>query len=517
MCIKMNNFLNITFISNMPLKGIISSNLQDELINKKIFAELNFLDYGDITQIAKVQIDAKKQNYIVLWLNFKLLYPDINTKIIFDNKYIEKIGNEVEKKLCKIQKVYSSAKVVIISQDKNIDFGLKTNRFLLPQESFSAKIDKMLKSIFINAVIWDINTILADSSVDYFDFRYLSNFGFPYNKKFIRKFINYFVDEFQFLLENKYKCIIVDADNTLWGGTISENIRNIALGEYGVGFYYKEFQRVLNYLYYQGIILCMCTKNDIDDIDLMFQSREMVLKKEQFAVIKADWNNKVENIENIIKELNIDPNSVIFIDDSIFEVQAINCCIPAVTTFLFSEEKIYDILTYFKFIHKKNIEEIYKRNDVFFTNAQRDILKNKSTSFEQYLKELNTEVSVVAAKESELDRISELSFRTHKYSNGRRYTVETLSSLLQRTAYKLYVVYAKDVFCDFGLVGAVGIEDGVIDLFCLSCRILGRNIEETIFQTIIKNNIINAAICIKNAKNADFYDFLSSKVTVLTE
>ena len=347
-----------------------------------------------------------------------------------------------------------------------------------------------------------------------FELRYFANFGFPYGRTFVKKFVESFLSQIEFIFSNKYKCIIVDGDNTLWGGVLSESINDIELSEYGYGFYYKEFQRVLDYLYHQGIILCLCTKNDIEDINKIFLNKEMVLKKEQFAIIKANWNNKVDNIKEIINELNIDYSNVIFVDDSIFEVEAVKYCIPEVSTLKFSHESIYDILDRFNFFFKNNQEEISLRNGVYLTNPQRMELRDNSGSYSEYLTKLKTEITISRTTENELKRISDLSFRTNKCTNGKRYCYDTLSAVYRKKGYVLYSIYARDIFSEFGLIGVVGIYRNSIDLFSLSCRILGRNVEEQIFNELRMLHNIESAYCIQTNKNADFYRFLSTKVNI---
>lgn len=155
----------------------------------------------------------------------------------------------------------------------------------------------------------------------------------------------------QYLIEKgiSKKCLVLDCDNVLWGGIISEDgIENLKLGGDGFGRSYQDFQKFILSLYYHGIILAICSKNDLSDIITMFNEHsEMILKKEQITHFQVNWENKPENIKNITETLNISLDSIVFIDDSLMEIEAVKSMLPEITAILYERDSIYKNLSCF--------------------------------------------------------------------------------------------------------------------------------------------------------------------------
>ena len=126
------------------------------------------------------------------------------------------------------------------------------------------------------------------------------------------------------------KCLVLDCDNVLWGGILSEDgIENIKLGGSGFGRTYQDFQRFVLSLYYHGVILAVCSKNDLPDVMNMFHEHsEMILKEEHIACFQVNWENKPDNIRRIAETLNIGLDSMVFLDDSPVEIEAVKSILP---------------------------------------------------------------------------------------------------------------------------------------------------------------------------------------------
>ena len=272
----------------------------------------------------------------------------------------------------------------------------------------------------------------------------------------------------------------------LWGGILSEDgIENIKLSGSGFGRVYQDFQHFVLSLYYHGVILAVCSKNDLSDVLTMFRKHsEMVLKEAQIACFQVNWEDKPSNIKKIAEKFNIGLDSMVFVDDSPIEIEAVKALLPEVTTILFKRDMDYEQFACFNLKSNISIADIDKRNETYRTNVNREELKAKYTDYADYIKALEIKIDIHEAVPIEFSRISELTQRTNKCTNGRRYTVAGIKERITSATVKLYSVSVSDRFSDLGLVGVIEIEGDVLTLFSLSCRALGREIEKKMIEFI---------------------------------
>ena len=327
----------------------------------------------------------------------------------------------------------------------------------------------------------------------------------PYSKALIIALCEEVLKQYLIYTGVTKKCLVLDCDNVLWGGILSEDgIEKIQLGE-GLGRPYQDFQRFLLTLYYHGVILTVCSKNDETDVLNVFREHSgMILKEEHIACFKVNWNNKPDNIRKVSEELNIGLDSIVFVDDSEFEVQSVRAMLPEVTSILFNRDTICAQLSCFNLESNIDIGKVKQRTETYRTNTQRRTLQAQSASHEEYLRALETKVDIHIALPSELARIAELTQRTNKCTNGIRYTVDQLKQKLQDGDYSLYSVTVSDKFSNLGLVGAIGIDRYSLDLFSLSCRSLGRGVEEQMLK-VSKENKVTSYRFVPTQKNGDWY------------
>ncbi len=293
----------------------------------------------------------------------------------------------------------------------------------------------------------------------------------------------------QYLIEKGItkKCLILDCDNVLWGGILSEDgIENLTLSGSGLGRIYQDFQRFVLSLYYHGVILAICSKNDLSNVLTMFREHsEMVLKEEQIACFQVNWEDKPSNIKIIAEKLNIGLDSIVFVDDSPIEIEAVKAILPEVNTILFRRDMNYESFSCFNQKNNNSITNIERRSETYRTNGFRKELKSKYVDYADYIKALQIKVDVHVAKPIEYARISELTQRVNKCTNGKRYTVIEIKERIASNTVKLYSVSVADCFCDLGLVGAIEIEGKTLTLFSLSCRALGREVEKKMIEFIL--------------------------------
>ncbi len=288
------------------------------------------------------------------------------------------------------------------------------------------------------------------------------------------------------------KCLVLDCDGVLWGGIISEDgLEGIQLGETGKGRVYQEFQRLVKQLNQHGIIVALCSKNDEEDVRKVFCSHTaMKLQEEDVAAWSVNWQPKSQQIAGLAEKLQIDLQDMVLVDDSLWELEEVRSRYPQVGGVLFEagkdERAVSERLSeYFLLKPEDRNQQNHLRVQTYADNVKRETLRQSTASYDEFLEKLQTKAEVRQAVPSDLPRISDLSRRVNQYTNGIRYTVEDLKKLME-SGYQLKAVFVSDIYRDLGLVGCIGIDpkDNSLDLFCLSCRALGRRLEQQLLAAL---------------------------------
>ena len=296
---------------------------------------------------------------------------------------------------------------------------------------------------------------------------------------------------------NIKKCVIVDLDNTLWGGIVGDDgVENLQIGQLGIGKAYTEFQMWLLELKKRGIILAVCSKNTEDIAREPFLSHpDMILKLEDFAVFIANWENKVDNIITIQKVLNIGFDSIVFIDDNPFERNMVRQAIPGIIV----PELPQDPSEFLPYLKSLNLFEttFYTREDNIRTQqyqqeAKRMLIQKNYTTEDEYLESLNMLAKVEEFNDFNIPRVAQLTQRSNQFNlRTIRYNVEEIKKVSESANFLTFAFYLRDDYGDYGLTGIVILETQkpdvyFIDTFIMSCRVLNRTFEEFILNHIVK-------------------------------
>lgn len=291
------------------------------------------------------------------------------------------------------------------------------------------------------------------------------------------------------------KVLLLDLDDTLWGGLAGENnISPIALSDEQRGLIYKNLQRVILQMKKQGVILAIVSKNNEEDvIDIFNNHSHMVLKFEDFAVKKINWDAKYENIKQIASELNLGLDSMVFFDDNPVERQSVRDLLPEVCTPDFPERP-EDLPETMISIWKKyfdralTTEEDGEKTKQYYSNAKRAELKKRVLNFEDYLQKLD--IKLIRKKSQEhLERITQLINKTNQFNlTTHRHKQNEIQGYLLDPKWEIFSYQVKDCFGDNGVI-AVAIVDmrEEIPIICdlvMSCRVMGRSIENAIIEDI---------------------------------
>lgn len=313
------------------------------------------------------------------------------------------------------------------------------------------------------------------------------------------------------------KCIVLDLDNTIWGGIVGEDgFDGIRLGPQPPGNAFIEFQKHLKALSQRGILLAINSKNNFDDaIHIIRKHPHMVLKEDDFACMKINWNDKASNMKEISKELNIGLDSFVFFDDDPVNRELIKKIMPEITTPNLPHDpshysEMLQSLHDFSVFHVT--EEDTKRTTMYLQKKERNDSENASMDLTEFLKTLNLEIDIKKSTSFTIPRISQLTMKTNQFNlTTKRYQEEEIKQLSENNNMLVGCVQIRDKFGDNGITGVFIVEkishdEWFLDTFLLSCRVMGREVEKAMLFYIIneakKNNIkIIKAKFIPTSKN----------------
>jgi FkbH-like protein len=292
------------------------------------------------------------------------------------------------------------------------------------------------------------------------------------------------------------KCLILDLDNTLWGGVIGDDgLQNLILGsEHPVGSAFRDFQQYVKNLQRRGIILAVCSKNDAENAKEGFSHPDSILKFEDFAAFKANWNPKPENIREIAAELNIDLDSMVFLDDNPAERALVAEQLPEVAVpdvgadvSLFAE--ILEREQYFE-VHQL-VQEDLGRSAFYSSNSQRKACETSFINYGEFLTSLEMTAEIGPFTRMYLERITQLINKTNQFNlTTRRYTSAEVESIAQDPSFVTLYGRLTDKFGDNGLVSVlIGhvIADAIeLDVWLMSCRVLNREMEFAMFDALVE-------------------------------
>lgn len=359
------------------------------------------------------------------------------------------------------------------------------------------------------------------STEDLFDwkFYFISQMGM--NPKLHKEFKAWFGRKLDGIALKRKKCLVLDLDNTLWGGVLGEEgIDGIQIGGDYPGKTFLYFQQALLHLSRSGVILAVCSKNNEQDvIEAWEKNPYMILRKDAFVAYRINWNDKATNIKELAVELNIGLDSFVFVDDNPTERELVKQMLPMVSVPDFPEQS-YELPVFFKHL----VEDYFKvysitkedrqKTEQYKANTARAQLKNSFADFDKYVESLDIQISIEQADEFNIQRIAQMTQKTNQFNlTTKRYTDADVRNFIEK-GWRIWCISVADKFGDNGITGTVMIAGDEIDTFLLSCRILGKGIEVAFAQKVcamlaesgvdlLKAKYIPTT---KNAQVKDFYE-----------
>lgn len=291
------------------------------------------------------------------------------------------------------------------------------------------------------------------------------------------------------------KCLILDLDNTIWGGVIGDDgLAGIRLGHGAEGEAFTAFQQYVLALKSRGVILAVCSKNDPDIAREPFQHHpDMVLHLEDIALFRASWQHKVDVIREIATTLNLGLDAMVFVDDNPAERELVRTMLPMVTVPEMPEDPADFVATLDRwrlFETISLVEEDAHRSELYRQNADRAVAQQQFTDVSDYLQHLEMRAEVGAGDALHLPRMAQLINKSNQFHlTGTRYTESELLALSVRPDVIIRYFGLRDRFGDNGLIAVVVLCQKAdilhIDTWVMSCRVLSRGMEEFIMQEIV--------------------------------
>ena len=534
-----NNFekkIRISILSSFTLNGI-EEIFQVKCDEKKVSCNTCLGAYNQYNQEI---LDPKSQLY---QFQPNITFLILDTRSILEDLWYFPYSIDEKQRQNFVEKKFKEIENLITIFLKNSNSKLIISNFFIPTNSnygiFETKsnfgLQKMINTLNNNlqdyihnldsVYLFDMNGFISKHGENnIFDSKQFLFGDIKISLDFIPHLVNDLMGYVIATLGISKRCIVLDLDNTLWGGIIGEDeFDGIKLGSDPSGKAFVEFQKYLLGLHNRGILLAINSKNNFDDaIKVIEEHPNMILKKEHFASIKINWNDKVSNIKEISDELNFGLENFVFFDDDPLNREFMKSSLPQVLTV----DLPADPSKYVRTIQEMNefnllkiTDEDNQRGVMYSQQRERKTLENSSNNLEDFLKNMDLKVTIKKADNFTIPRISQLILKTNQFNlTTKRYSLEEIQKISQNNNMLIGCVQVEDKFGDSGITAAFiveknGTKEWILDTFLLSCRVMGRQIEKSILGYIIKiakqNNVDKiSANFIPTKKNQPIKNFL---------
>lgn len=366
-----------------------------------------------------------------------------------------------------------------------------------------ADIGRLVRESLQASLFLDLDEVLQQLGREsFFDHRLWYSARSPFTAQAAREVARRVISVGAAIKLPKAKVIVLDADNTLWGGVIGEDgIGGVALGPDYPGNLYVAFQRRLLDYQQRGFILALCSKNNPADLDQVLKEHpHQILGDEHFAAKRVNWLPKPDNLVSLAEELNLGLDSFVFIDDSDHECAAVRHALPQVEV----------VQAPAKLLHLPGCLENVARLEVLALTAE-DLAKTELYAQERRRRELKDDVTGTGADLGEylaslemrmrvglddathLARLSQLTQKTNQFNlTTRRYDEQQMQEFIRSDAWLVAHFSLADVFGDSGIVGLALLrlptsEEAELDTFLMSCRVIGREAESAFLHTLLRH------------------------------
>lgn len=462
--------------------------------------------YGQVFQSLMDQSQDCWKNspdYVILWTQAASLFESFRDLVHFKKVEIERILDEVDAYAALIKPLASKVSAIFIPTwvqpgyevclgmlDFKNGIGI-ANTLMRMNLRLSEQLESASNVYLLNTQRW-----VESAGKQAFNDKLWYMAKVPFGNKVFQEAVKDVKSALRGLSGQAKKLLVLDLDNTLWGGVVGDiGWENLILGGHDpVGEALVDFQKKLKSLTNRGVLLGIVSKNEEATALEAIQSHpEMVLALDDFAGWRINWMDKAKNIVDLVSELNLGLQSVVFIDDNPVERARVREALPEVEVPEWPEDVLLyprELLGLTCFNTPAVSEEDLKRTEMYVSEKKRSALKQSVHSLDEWLKTLNIRVSVSKPDAGSIARTGQLLNKTNQMNlSTRRMTELELVQWLEDPNHHLWTFRVSDKFGDSGLTGIVSLQvtgdEAVIVDFILSCRVIGRKIEETMVAKAI--------------------------------
>ena len=529
--------IRIAFAGSFSLNGF-EETIQVQCNDEKINCVTYNSPYNQFTQ------EILNENSNLYKFKPDIIFLLIDNRIILENsfyfsninsenknkKHIDEKINEI-KNLIEVFTQKSQSKIIIANfviptytplgiYESKIEYGIK---------EIILDLNKKLKELSRNidsCYVYDFNSFVTKfGEKNILDYKKMNYGDIKINFDIIPHLIYDFLGYVKPIQGLNKKCLVLDLDNTLWGNIIGEDgFEGIKMGPYPEGRSFVEFQKVIKSLSENGIILAINSKNNQNEtMKVINEHPHMILREKDFSCIKINWNDKISNMKEIAKELNIGLDSIVFFDDDPINRELLRMSLPEVNTIeLPKDPSIYaQILRDLNdFNTLKITNDDVQRKTMYKQEQNRQKLQSSTENLNEYLKKLDIKIKIKLDDKLSVARISQLILKTNQFNlTTKRYQEEQIKEFVKDETMIVGCSEIEDKFGENGITNVFIIKtkpnEWIIDTFLLSCRIMGRGIEEGIIGKILeiaKNKGIEKIIAtfIPTEKNKPAENFLKN-------
>lgn len=492
--------MNIHFIRNTTIETIFGSK------------GYSYSDYNAIHV-------ADKNAGFVVWLYF--LPPDKSESLL--------IG-ELGSYLGAIQNVYQDLAphqtLVVVSPTPFfcINYDIRSDTFQMALRDFNVGIADFAEGR-TNLKLLDLGDFFQSAGGERINWKYYFLSRVQLHPKLHAPFKKWLLNRVSAILHQRKKVLVVDLDNTLWAGILGEDgPEGIKMAGDYPGNAFRWFQAQLCELKSQGILLAVSSKNNLGDVEEVWEMHpDLLLKKEDFAAYRINWENKAYNIAAIARELNVGLDSLVFLDDNPTERALVRDLLPEVYVPEFPRQA-YEIPAFFSelvndcFLAYTLTQEDLQKTRQYLENARRDAFQ-QTVSYETFIQHLEIELTISRVNKFSLARVAQLTQKTNQFNlTTRRYSDRDIEAMVQ-AGYQVFTLDVRDRFGEYGLTGVAicrpeGNDAWQIDSYLLSCRILGKQIESAFLNEVLSLLKKNGASKVsaeylpspKNQQTSTFFD-----------
>jgi FkbH-like protein len=468
--------------------------------------------YGDISQIPK---EAK--NYIWFYL------PPVKMK---QNELISELFDFQNKFQLLFAQIPVTKTVIAFTITSFFDIKYENGNFSL-LEAIDSFNDLLVETASSNSnlKIIDIRDFQKNVNQPLLEWKYFYISQSLITPKLNNNFKLWFLQKLEAIQGKRKKCLVLDVDNTLWGGVLGEDgIEGIEIGDAYPGLAFLNFQENILEAASNGVIIAICSKNNEEDVLEAFSTHPFQLIKEKhISAYRINWQDKATNIQELSEELNIGLDSFVFIDDNSVERERVKQMLPMVEVPDFPEHP-YLMSSFFSEVYYKYFQlyqltnEDKNKTEQYISNSERKRSQKNFKGVDEYLESLNMVLEVIEGNKFTIPRIAQMTQKTNQFNlTTKRYTENDLYEFKSQNGL-VHCLSVSDKFGENGITVAsvILINDKVaeIDSFLLSCRILGRDIEiayvafliNLIYDKGINTIIAKYVPTKKNRQTEDFYE-----------